>query len=164
MNMRPRPDLAEQILVVEELIEGFRWARRHGADDKVKQTYRILKQIASDLRGRQAEAISTTARQLQRRIDDANRAKTKMGYAFGSLHGLGEELIGRWATVRRALERFAEQEAADEAPPLRVREEDRSVEAAVEAEPRHEYPGPRPLPKVLEGGAGPETSQEGGDR
>jgi hypothetical protein len=104
--MRPRLTVEQQIAVVEELIEGFRWARRPGSDDKVNQTYRVLKQIAADLRGRMADSIPITVRMLQQRIDCAVQSK----HAPGPMQGVAEELIGRWATVRLALERLAQEE------------------------------------------------------
>ena len=51
--------------------------------------------------------------ELERRIVFAQRSKTRLGYDRGALLGIAEELIGRWPTVKQALERFGE--AAEEA-------------------------------------------------
>ena len=102
----PRLTLAEALAEVEGLIEDFRWARGNPPLPE-ERTYRALKQIATDLRGRDPDAIPIAARELQRRVDAAIRSKTEHGYDANTLRTLGEELIGRWSTVQQALELLA---------------------------------------------------------
>jgi len=95
--------LEEQLQEIEVLIEDFRWARAEaGAPEE--QTYRALKEIAKDICGRLPGAANGALTALQRRIDAAVRGRMLVGYDAGALRGIGEELIGRWPTVRRALE------------------------------------------------------------
>lgn len=100
--MREQVDLAEQLAVVERFIEEFRWARCEvGAPQE--RTYRALKLIAKDLRARLPEAAPEAAQALQRKIDAAGRAKDP-ARRVSALRAVAEELVGRWPTVRRALE------------------------------------------------------------
>lgn len=100
--MSERVSIDEQIIEVERLIETFRWARAYDVPEGL--TYRALKQVATDLRARLPGTASDAANAIERRIEDANRSKTHLGYAINALRGLGEELIGRWPTIRHALE------------------------------------------------------------
>lgn len=66
-----------------------------------------LKSIAKDLRGRRPAAAGEALAAFQRRLDDIAEKKTGTpgpGYEEGALIGLGQEFIGRWPTVRDALE------------------------------------------------------------
>lgn len=100
----------EQLQEVENLIGWLRWARGSGAPEE--KTYSALKQIAADLRGRLPGAASEAARELQRRIDAVKQARAASSNVPGPLQGVAEELMGRWPTVRRALE-AAEKATAD---------------------------------------------------
>lgn len=113
--MRPRLTVEQQLHEVEDLIEAFRWSRDTG--EPAEQTYRALKQIAADLRGRMAPSVVSTVVELQRRIDAAARAKTALGYEIKHLVALGQEMIGRWSVIRRALERFAADQEAESRMP-----------------------------------------------
>ena len=101
---RPLTD-AEKLIEIEALIEDFRYAR----NDPILQehrTYLTLKSIAADLRGRGPGVAGAAQVELQRVIDNAIAAKTGLGYDVNRLRRVAEELIGRWPTIRQALERF----------------------------------------------------------
>jgi hypothetical protein len=66
----------------------------------------VLKSIAADLRGRVPDAPEIARSELQRRINDMMRSKTVLGFERGAMVGLAQELIGRWPTVKVALEKF----------------------------------------------------------
>lgn len=99
--------VAEKIEVVDNLIESLRWTRSERAT-RSHVTYLILKAIAADLRGRAPEAAGEAQKSLYRRIEAAKRANNGRHYDPGMMFGIAEELIGRWATVEQALERFGE--------------------------------------------------------
>lgn len=98
--------LEDRIAAVERVIEDFRWARNEPGCVE-HRTYAAMKEIAADLRGRRPLTASVAVSALQRRIDAANASKDERGYQIGHLCGVAEELIGRWAAVRYALERAA---------------------------------------------------------
>lgn len=93
----------EQLLEVEHMIEALRSFEN---SDEDRHRIRILGSIASDLRGRLGRAPNVALIELERRIAAAVRSKTRLGYANGTMVGIGEELIGRWSTVRQALEKY----------------------------------------------------------
>ena len=97
--------VADKLRTVELLIEDFRWARN---DDALPEhlTYRVLKAIASDLRGRMNGSAEDARREIGLRIAGAIRSKTALGYERGMMLGVAEELIGRWPVIEQALERF----------------------------------------------------------
>ena len=100
--------LEDKIAAVERLLDDFRdW--RNAPEAVEHQTWLALKEIAKDLRGRAPEAPGEALQALQRRIADAAATKTGnggIGFDPGALAGIGQEVIGRWPTVRQALERF----------------------------------------------------------
>jgi hypothetical protein len=93
----------EKLAEVERQIEALR--RLAATEDNYRQI-RIVRSIAADLRGRLGGAPSIALAELERRIVFAHRSKTRLGYDRGALVGIAEELIGRWPTVKQALERF----------------------------------------------------------
>ena len=95
----------DKIAAVERLIDDLRWSRNDPAVPE-HATYQALKEIARDLRGRLPEAPGKALLALQRRLADAAASKTVLGFEQRALMGIGEEVIGRWPTVRQALERF----------------------------------------------------------
>lgn len=109
----------EQLGHVDALIEACEFSRRYSRRiDTMRDTkgvvvgnecLAVLKSIAADLRGRRPEAPGIALAELARRLDRVLASKTSLGYEAGTLIGLAEELIGRWPTVRQALESFAEQ-------------------------------------------------------
>jgi len=96
-------DVGEQLLEVERLIEEFRWARSQEGTSE-ERTYRVLKAIARDLRGRLNGATSVASRALGSRLEAVRLARDPESRAR-ALRGVGEELVGRWPAVRIALER-----------------------------------------------------------
>ncbi len=93
----------EKLDLIEQMIEELRKAA-FAEDDY--QRLRIIRAVAADLRGRLDGTPSVALAELDRRIGFAQRSKTRHGYENGALVGIAEELIGRWATVKQALERF----------------------------------------------------------
>jgi len=104
---------AELLREIEALIEDFRWARSDSALPEHK-TWLALKQIAGDIRGRQPLAAVDAITALEKRIESVGRIALSGNDhdAFRrAMAGLGEELRGRWPTVRQALEQFAKEGA-----------------------------------------------------
>ena len=93
----------EKLREVENLIEAIRQTSRSDADDR---RLAVMKALATDLRGRLDTAPNIALTELERRVAAAVRSKSSLGYKNGAMVGLGEELIGRWPTVRQALEKF----------------------------------------------------------
>jgi hypothetical protein len=88
---------------VERVIEDVRWARNEpGAPEH--RVYHGLRAIAAELRARQPAAPGEALRALEARIEHVRRSKTRLGYDGRKLVALAEELVGRWPTVRLALE------------------------------------------------------------
>lgn len=87
----------EQLAVVDRmLINEYRSGTRSDA----------LRAIAADLRARLDGVPSAAATALQQRINVVKASKTALGYSDGTMVALAQELIGRWPTVKLALERF----------------------------------------------------------
>ena len=105
--MNRKFSLDDKLATIEVLIVDFRWAR----DDPLVPefcTYWTLKALADDVRGRQRHPRFSVLDELQSAIDAANANMTRvMGYEMGRLRLIAERLIGRWPTVRQALEHFA---------------------------------------------------------
>lgn len=76
------------------------------------QRLAALKSLVEDIRGREPIASRTAKRELERRINDLIRTKTPAGaYNQGGLVGLAQELLGRWPTVKQALDLMDEEHA-----------------------------------------------------
>lgn len=118
--------LDEKIALVEGLIEASRADVRVFGDSMASRRFALLKSIATDLRGRRGIAASRALYELERRIADAKRKKGPGGYKPGDVQGLAEELIGRWPTVKQALEKFG---AEAEGESNGDRDRDRSISA-----------------------------------
>lgn len=103
----------EKLAAVERCIEDFRWTRDNPEDhDKIEyQTYLAMCEIAAELRKGVPTAAGPALTELQRRIDTIDRSKTEFGYSINALKSAAEELVGRWPTVRAALERFEKEPA-----------------------------------------------------
>ncbi len=96
-------EVPEQLLVVEKLIEEYRWARRR-QDAPARLTYEALKAIAGDLRGR-ADAVRPIAlTTLSSCVQTAQAANLRQGHMVR----IAQELIRFWPTVRQALELYPE--------------------------------------------------------
>ena len=94
---------AEKLDLVEQMIGTLRVSAQTDADI---ERIHILKAIASDLRGRMTQAPSAALYQLERRLASVARSRTRLGHSQGALIGVAEELMGRWPTVKQALEKF----------------------------------------------------------
>lgn len=114
--MRPEYMLVDQIAAVEAVIGEIRqYTEPHTEADK--KMLGVMASIAKDLRSRIPENIGKTRVAIHQRINLANSKRDAShnhlnGYQEKHLIGIAEELIGRWPTVRQALEKF-EQETAD---------------------------------------------------
>jgi len=95
----------EKIEVVEHFITQWRPARSSSIEGE-RDTYLILKAIAADLRADAPGRASDTALKIEKEIANAERRKTPSGYEPGSLRAVAELVIGRWKTIRAALEHF----------------------------------------------------------
>ena len=96
----------EKLAAIEALVEHYRFARRY-PDEPEYQTYVALKAVAADLRGRLDGKPEEARRALGGKIAAAVRKSDGDPGAFArAVMAIGEELIGRWATVEQALERF----------------------------------------------------------
>ncbi len=72
----------------------------------------VLKAVADDLRFRLDGAPSAALVSIERTVVAAARAKTPVGYPHNHLVNVAEHVLGRWALIKQALERFgAEVEA-----------------------------------------------------
>jgi len=101
--------LDDKLQAIETLIVDLRWARSDPLVPEFK-TYWVLKALADDVRGRQLAVKIDTLVNLQKALDAVYASKTRLGYDIGKLQNLAERLIGRWPTVRQALEYFANAE------------------------------------------------------
>lgn len=97
----------EKLAALERCIEDFRWARG-GPDSPERQTYDALKELSAELRARRGRAPSVAAVELERIITSAKVSRL----AGGHVRRLAEEVIGRWHTIRQALDRYQELEEA----------------------------------------------------
>lgn len=68
----------------------------------------VYSSLASEVRARRPGIAADALRELSRRMDDLVKTKTALGYNSGALCGIAQELIGRWAVVKLALELFEE--------------------------------------------------------
>lgn len=93
----------QKLAAVEHWIEMLRPFRSQPGTSE-HQTRELLKAIAVDLRTQLAGAGPTAMVSLEHRIDLARRQKARLGYyEIGTLQGIGEEVIGRWPVLQRAL-------------------------------------------------------------
>lgn len=88
----------EKLAEVERLIEEER--RMTGRRNEV------LRSIGADLRGRLEDAPTVTLVELERRMVGVVRSKRGGHYDDGNMIGLAQEVVGRWTSIRQALERF----------------------------------------------------------
>ncbi len=97
----------DKLEALSHAIRNIRWVRGEPEHPQYR-TFVALKSLAADVKGAQPIVVLTTLRTLDRRMDEAKRA----GFPQGHMIGLAQELIGRWPTVRQALERFERETAA----------------------------------------------------
>lgn len=96
----------EKLTEVEAIIEAM---RQMPGSAETQERICILGAIASDFRARLDAAPTIALTQIERRITSAMRHKTALGYENGTMVGIAEEVIGRWAVVKQALEKFGEE-------------------------------------------------------
>lgn len=96
-------NLREHLSVMEDLLESMRWARSLEPSRPERRTYEIMREIAADIRRRLPGSSDAAIQSFERRIDDAKRRKTAIGYDSRALIGIGQETIGRWPIIREAL-------------------------------------------------------------
>lgn len=65
-----------------------------------------LKACAGDLRGQSTARASDALLALQARIANAASTRTASGWNPNALQGIGQDVIGYWATIRQALRKF----------------------------------------------------------
>lgn len=93
----------EKLQVIENFVEQWRGSRAN-SDPSEQHVYQTLKAIADDLRA--PVKTSDTVHRMDRAIRNAQDRKTSTGYATGNLREIAELTIGRWPTIRQALEKF----------------------------------------------------------
>ena len=103
---------SEKLGQIERIIQML---RRMAATENDEYQIDVIKSVAADLRGRLDSAPSIAVLELQRRIGAVYRRRAEDGDDYDAMKGVGEELIGRWPTVRQALEQFGESTIAPDA-------------------------------------------------
>ncbi len=110
--------IEEQLGALDRLIEDFRWARStaNPEDQVEKLTFRALKTIERDLRGRQGWQVTKSMTELQTRMDRVQRSRGEqpLGYEQTALISLAQEVVSKWSSIRQALVDFAKQRAREE--------------------------------------------------
>lgn len=111
--------LEQKLAAIERTIDQTREAMRSGAaptDEEVAH-YHALKAISVDIRARQAlprnEALGALEQELARMKASIVRGRPG-GYDHGKMIGVANVLISKWPIVRQALERFKQEELADD--------------------------------------------------
>lgn len=103
----------EKLTTVEVLITHWRSGRLSPILNE-RRTLLILKEIADDIRARDPNQATETIRMLERAIENARRALHRttnaFGYPPGNLREVAEIAIGRWPSIREALERFEKED------------------------------------------------------
>ena len=94
---------AEKLSQIEQIIKMLR--RMSATENDNHQLY-VIKSVAADLRGRLDNAPSIALIEIERRIGAVFRRRIEAEDDHGALVGVGQELVGRWPTVRQALEQF----------------------------------------------------------
>ena len=102
----------EKLTTVDVLITHWRSGRLSPILNG-RRTLLILKEIADDIRGRDPKQATKTLLLLDREITNARKARDRTstgGYPLGNIKAVGEITIGRWPSIREALERFGKEE------------------------------------------------------
>lgn len=108
------PEFTEQekLEVIEHFITQWRPARSSTIEGE-RDTYLILKAIASDLRSRKPTAPSRARDRLGRAITAAKDLKTDTGYRARDMRLIAETAISEWPVIKAALEQFEQREKTD---------------------------------------------------
>lgn len=96
---------AEALAEIEVLIEDFR-AYRSSPTQPEHVTYLALKMAADDLRGRMKGKPCDARAALQNAVERMQASKTPLGFEQGHMRAVAQVVVGHWATIRQALERF----------------------------------------------------------
>lgn len=100
----------EKLEVIEHFIEQWRPAQNIRGE---RDVFLILKEIADEIRAREPQRAIETIVKLERAIGNAKKNRKRvLGYEPGNLREIAELVIGRWSTVRQALEKFGQEEAS----------------------------------------------------
>jgi hypothetical protein len=90
----------QQVSELEGLLRDLRLGRRPTV------SVEVLKSVVSDIQARFPEEPGDALRDLQRLLADAAASRTALGWSAGSMQAIAQNVIGRWPTIRQALERF----------------------------------------------------------
>lgn len=93
----------ERLIEIECLIEYFRWARS-AEESQSNRTYRILVQMAKELRRSQDAKPSLALADLAKKITAADASKTRLGHSIGALQEIAWATIEHWPAIKSALE------------------------------------------------------------
>lgn len=99
---------AEKLEVIEHFIQQWRPARSSDISGE-RETYLILKAIASDLRARKPAAPGRARDRLARAITDAKDLKVETGYRLKDMRRIAETVISEWPVIRAALEQLEQE-------------------------------------------------------
>lgn len=102
----------EQLAELERMIELLRPFRDQPTQPE-HRSYLTLKSAAADLRGRQAEAIGATLRELEPAIERLFDSKSALGYETNRMRAVAQIVAAHWATIKQALPFFEDARKAD---------------------------------------------------
>ena len=94
----------EKLALIELLIEQTRNSPPNQFGWRSHETHLVLKAIANDIRAR--PKASNTIEIFERALRNAKDRQTYLGYEMGNLREIAELTIGRWSTIKQALEKF----------------------------------------------------------
>lgn len=94
---------SEKLYVVESLLQEFRPFRSDPAAPE-NQTYRVLKQIAKEIRIADAAVHQRALVVLSEKMAHAEEGKNRFGHSIVELQTLAWALMEHWPEVKRALE------------------------------------------------------------
>jgi hypothetical protein len=102
--------LNAKLSCLQSFIDEFGWARKEtGSPEQL--TLEILKEIHADLRARKPGAAIKALQALEFQVDQARKAKARLGYVdVGHHQALGNDVLAHWPVIRRGLELAAETE------------------------------------------------------
>ena len=96
---------AEKIYVVESIIEDLK--ARAPFDTRLPE----LKKLATFLRAQRPSSVPKVLEALEFQVCSALRSKARLGYIeVGHWQAIAEGLLAHWPVVRKALEKFGEED------------------------------------------------------
>lgn len=103
--------LEEKIQALRKAIDIARMAPRPPGSE-AQRHYETLKAVSADLRGRLEMPRSNTLGELARLLQRAKDApRDGQFFNSGKMIAVANFVVGRWATISQALERFGEESA-----------------------------------------------------